>query len=43
MATTTVGWDAFYIPTHRDETAMKGAPVRFGLVEKRTGNGKSEM
>jgi hypothetical protein len=26
------GEERFYIPTHRDETAMNGAPDLFGLV-----------
>ena len=32
-----------YIPTLRDEAAKDGAPGLFGVVEKRTGNDKSEM
>jgi hypothetical protein len=27
------GWERFYIPTHRDETAMNGAPDLLWLVE----------
>ncbi len=32
------GWEEFYIPTHRDETAMNGAPDRLWLVGDDNGN-----
>jgi hypothetical protein len=34
------GWGELYIPTHRDETAMDGAPELLCLVEENNGNVK---
>jgi hypothetical protein len=42
QTTARAGWEEFYIPTHRGETAMDGAPELLGLGKREQATAKTK-